>query len=47
MVFIYLKYYDGAWTTYQRGAVAAAPIQNGISHLMAAIDELADQEAGK
>ena len=47
VVFIYLKFFDGAWTTYQGAAGATAVLQNGINHLMAAIDELADQEAGK
>ena len=47
VVFIYVKFFDGAWTTYQIGPGNAPVFQNGTNHLMAAIDELADQEAGK
>jgi hypothetical protein len=47
VVFIYLKFFDGAWTTYQASPGTAAAFQNGVNHLMAAIDELAEQEAGK
>jgi hypothetical protein len=47
VVFIYLKFFDGVWTTNQAGAANTAALQNGINHLMAAIDEIADQEAGK
>jgi hypothetical protein len=47
VVFIYLKFFDGTWTTYQSGPGTSAIFQNGVNHLMAAIDELADQEAGK
>jgi hypothetical protein len=47
VVFIYLKFFDGAWTTNQAAPGTTAAFQNGINHLMAAIDELAEQEAGK
>jgi hypothetical protein len=47
VVFVYLKFFDGAWTTYQSGPGTSAISQNKINHLMAAIEELAEQEAGK
>jgi hypothetical protein len=46
-VFIYLRFFDGVWTTYQAAGTSAPLLQNGINHLMASIDELTDQEAGK
>lgn len=48
VVFIYLKYFDGMWTTYREGPVSIVVLNKGVSNLMAAIDDLAEQqEAGK
>ncbi|MFL5244563.1 MAG: hypothetical protein ACJ8FY_20885 [Gemmataceae bacterium] len=44
VVFVYLKFFDGAWTTHQSGLAASAIFQNGINHLMAAIDEVSEQK---
>jgi len=47
VVFIYLKFFDGVWTTYQASPGTAAAFQNGVNQVMAAIDEVGEQEAGK
>jgi hypothetical protein len=46
VVFIYLKFFDGVWTTHQ-SAAATPVLQNGVNHLMAGIDEVAEQDGGK
>ena len=47
VVFIYLKLFDGVWTTHQVGPMSNVQLQGGINYVMAAIDEIADREAGK
>jgi hypothetical protein len=49
VIFIYLKHHDGIWTSsrFETTFIGNRATNKGILFLMAAIDELADQEAGK